>query len=365
MEYKDQHYVPQYYLKNFSDSGDKLQTFNLVIYQLKVKGIKNLFYEPYFWGQDSSKERSIEIEGSDWLKGREKSYNYLLKKITDKRSLAFLSVMEKLDLCEFLLFQYYRTIEGRNSVNEFVDNYSRNEIEPLAKERLKELNRIKGLGYSDDYIDSCKIKVTNFYETALRYAHAAQILITDLDMALLINNTSKNFVTSDEPIIFYNYIKADNIKMNKIQAKGLLIFCPLNTKMALVLYDSCLYNIPIDSDLVVQIDNASDIDSINKLQVAYGGSTIAFSESTDAIYVQQLDDELIKLNGKGYRNDKNFIKNQVYRLDLSFISMDMPYYKSIIDILNYITKYGQKPEILQCLNRDANLIEICQILMAK
>jgi hypothetical protein len=121
-------------------------------------------------------------------------------------------------------------------------------------------------------------------------ALANAILISDLKSILLINSTDQNFIFSDKPIIIYNKYFCDKRQylINGFASPGLQIFCPLNSKVMLVLYDDKFYNFGDRSTDKILIDKGSDIDSLNSLQFLNCYENIFFSDSDQGKSIQSL-----------------------------------------------------------------------------
>jgi len=91
--------------------------------------------------------------------------------------------------------------------------------------------------------------------------------IQDLEIKLLKNNSDIGFITSDNPIVFYNQlleeIKFEGAKTGIIH-RGLIILLPLSPLYCIILYDSKVYKIGSKKQTIVNVDY-SDINNINAL----------------------------------------------------------------------------------------------------
>src|SRR6266478_4102532 len=119
-EHKRQHYVPRYYLTNFSpDGGKSIGIFNLS--QRKVipsGGLYTQCYEDYFYGKDPKLEKALAtgIEGPNSL---------TLKQIIKDDKLPVSKTEDYAGLLVFMILQSARTLssneEGEELVREFGD----------------------------------------------------------------------------------------------------------------------------------------------------------------------------------------------------------------------------------------------------
>lgn len=117
-------------------------------------------------------------------------------------------------------------------------------------------------------------------------------LIADLYPVLIMNYSKVNFVTSDAPVVLYNYVKIKNHSLLGFQSPGLQIYCPLTEKVLLLLVDMDFYNIHLDSGSIVTIRDISDINELNKLQYLNCLHTVICSGGTDVNYLRNLHDSI-------------------------------------------------------------------------
>jgi hypothetical protein len=127
--------------------------------------------------------------------------------------------------------------------------------------------------------------------------------LADLVPTILVNKTEKDFIFSDNPVIFYNsfFNYADDLDMTYLFSPGLQIFTPLSTKIMLMLYDSKFYD-PKDISLfndvqglptgVISIMNEHDINALNTLQLLNCEKSIYFIDSNQSTYIEGLHSAL-------------------------------------------------------------------------
>jgi hypothetical protein len=126
--------------------------------------------------------------------------------------------------------------------------------------------------------------------------HSIQYL-SDLSEALLINETEKHFITSDSPVVFYNYKNAKDKHNHKQTQKnsttgfrcgGLIIFCPLTENLLFLLYDSVLYDAHLDTLNTIKVKRESDVDTLNKLQLLNCYEEIYYYDDHELDYIKGL-----------------------------------------------------------------------------
>jgi hypothetical protein len=135
----------------------------------------------------------------------------------------------------------------------------------------------------------------NSHFLPMSYSMMSVELIADLYPIILINETDEFFITSDNFICLYNYVKFKTYGTLGLQSPGLQIFCPLNEKIVLLLVDSEFYRLELDEEQngtgIVHVDKSSDITAINKLQILNCDQSIICSPKTEEKYLQKIHSE--------------------------------------------------------------------------
>ena len=195
---KRQHYVPQHYLKGFSQDRESFYRYNLETKESSQKSIKKSCQSSYFYGEELEKILQI----------FEKDQAPVLYKLINTQNLESLTSDDFYYLYLFLLLQYTRTKDSKILSNKMFENIVSKFIKPM----LKSNEELKKKGYTKEYIDSCKIQCPNFFKTEMQIAIEGVESISDLESILIINKTGKNFVSSDAPVVLYNYKKIVTIQ---------------------------------------------------------------------------------------------------------------------------------------------------------
>jgi hypothetical protein len=269
---KNQHYIPKFYLRNFSYHNNKKQigVYNLaneVFYQtasLKHQGSKNFFY-----GYDGKiEDRLSDIEGK---------LADIISKIIFTRDVPPKNTDEHYDLLLFVALTDVRnpiSIEGfKDSLNEMrrqiLDMHPQSDIDNLIP--------------NPNHNEVVEMHLANIY-------HILPIML-DLDYKILINNTITSFITSDLPIVKYNqYLeqKKWNFSKSGYGLTGLQIFIPLNKELMVVFFDKDIYKIGDKKKKYLNITSEKNIDDLNKLQFINCFGTIFFDDSVNENYIQRL-----------------------------------------------------------------------------
>lgn len=261
---KNQHYVPQFYLRNFSNDEKSLNLFNISNKKIIIgDSIRNQCSDDYFYGKDGIIENTFQ--------NIEKSSSELINKIILEKYIPHLKSQDHTVLQLFIVTLYSRTKFKYDEQNEIIDKTGKSTLEMHPEVDKKLLSEVV-------------VKFDYPLQFSLLNAFSGYHLAQDLDIHLLVNRSNISFITSDHPVVYYNKW-AENIKnfgAIGLASKGLLIFLPLSPETALLLYDSAIYKIGNKKDLISYIDKHEDIDNINLLQWLNSNDNIYYYNDSDS-----------------------------------------------------------------------------------
>jgi len=248
-EKKKQHYVPRFYLRNFSWASRKaINIFNIQGARNIISGnLANRCYEPYFYGDNLVIENAFcDFEG---LVAR-----FILDIISTNRAPKRFSE-EHHSLLLFVLLQYSRTKYAAEAHDELVDKLVKNFM-------------IQDGRFSEEYLRDVKITSKNPTAVPLKVAAESVPMALDLMMKVLLNRTDTNFVSSDNPVVLYNqYCEKLSIGSNTgLASQGLQIIYPLSPRHALLFYDSVIYKVGEKKNTFTLVVDGKDIEQFNDLQ---------------------------------------------------------------------------------------------------
>lgn len=260
---KNQHYIPKFYLKQFSVENNlkEISLFNTInnIYikraPIKTQGSKNFYY-----GVDGALENELsEIEGllAATLKGI--SENLI---IPPKDSEMYISLLA------FISITHLRnpiSIEGKKKSFQAV------------REKIIELS-------PETDIDKLIPNVSHDKALELSFGMVADIIqmLSDLDVKILINKTNIPFITSDNPIVKYNQFLEERKwhgSKTGFGLVGLQIFVPLNQSITLVFFDSSIYKVGNKKQTKIEMNRNDEIQQLNLLQYLNCIDTIYFNQN--------------------------------------------------------------------------------------
>ena len=275
-EYKNQHYVPQFYLRNFScDGGKSTALFNLKQNKTIPSGnIDKQCAEDYFYGIDSKLEKALDAAvetPSSKVIGKIISSEVLPKPFTEDRVVLF----------AFILFQHGRTLSASEEGTEFF----RKAIEPHIKRMALESGEL-----TEEEVNSVEIGLER--PANLTLLESAQMLppVLDLKIKLLVNQTIQDFITSDHPVAKINqyFLRAFDSGVTGWATKGLQVFLPLSPRHTLMMYDDRIYKVGARKSTVVAIANKSDINAMNMLQLMNAHQNVYFRDPKQGPQISKL-----------------------------------------------------------------------------
>jgi hypothetical protein len=244
---RNQHYVPRFYMKQFSNilnANTKKEKVLISFYQFKDGLLRDsvpttsVCSEDYFYDEDGKVEGMLAEKEGKWAS------------IIQQINLGVeLNSNDIHGIQEFTIYQLLRTKasleHSQNMASTMVTDVLYNEHPSLDKSVIR--------GLVEQTIEQ---KITS--DLALEMIPDILPTLDDLKFTVLENNTSVPFFTSDSPVIIVNPLGIRRAGLSNI---GTIVFFPLSrTKMA-VFYDSKLYG-----DIVSEIDDVECVHSFNKYQ---------------------------------------------------------------------------------------------------
>ena len=201
------------------------------------------------------------------------------------QTLSCLTVEKKQNLMNYLLFQNGRTEYARDSEEE-----TANALLDIYKPSFLTYAKKKGINISEEDLKNIRIKSNS--KTSLFVSMMSGPLLYDLKMVLLENKTKIDFVFSDNPVIFFNSFFNNKIPNGTtgIASTGLQIYFPLNSKLALFIFDPNFYD--VGKKEAVQIRSKLDIQRLNGLQILYCNNTLYFENIRMQEYLLSRYDQL-------------------------------------------------------------------------
>ena len=114
-------------------------------------------------------------------------------------------------------------------------------------------------------------------DTALSSGVSMLPYFLDLEPVFLQNKTSRSFITSDAPIVPFNpfFEQIDYLGNSGLGNCGLQVYCPLSSKLAVLLYDPDIYGFRDANHTIMRpIESTKDVRALNGLVVSHSYETI-------------------------------------------------------------------------------------------
>jgi hypothetical protein len=278
-EARRQHYVPQFYLRNFSISveGRSLGILNIKSGKFIERGsLRDQACRDFFYGKDGVIEKL--------LAKLEEVVAAVISKILLTKTLPPAESEGHLQLLIFVLFLHCRTLHAAEAMNELFDKTVKWDSSKSHPEMGKALRNIA-------------VELRNPISWTLSMMENGLPLAADLNCKLLINHTDVAFVTSDNPAVFYNQL-LETLKAfgscTGLACKGLEVFLPLSPTCALMYYDGNVYKVGDKKQRVLFLERTEDIHALNGLQYASAHANLYFDSSVGEQYVREVAGEAHK-----------------------------------------------------------------------
>ena len=219
---KNQHYVPQSYLRCFSVDNSFIGTFLIEDSRSFEKApIKGQAKKEWFYDRNNEVENSFsEIEGR-FLQNRQSIAEDPKAKLSrDQWEILY----------QDMIVQLMRTPNMANKVNSIIDADAHRIWKHDSNPTVKEL------------ADAFTAKMPNAIIDAMYVVCKHPYILLDLKWRLLINNTNLPFITSDNPVCLYNQF-AENRHNNLcgLALSGLQVFYPLTPQLGVFYFDGDIY----------------------------------------------------------------------------------------------------------------------------
>lgn len=272
-----QHYVPQFYFRNFA-RDERICTYNLDSEEgYQPTPISNICYERYFYG-------GAEIEED--LSRLESEMASTLHQIVDQRSLEPVKedAQARFYLDLFVTHTHSRTKSSREEASAFSQ-----EILEMVTEIGVEAGELEEDILEMVRNDELRLEGPDhqLYQLMSLYG---PIYFADLHRVLIWNDSSRNFIASDHPIVLDNSRFKDEIELNTTgySSAGLQVFCPLSNNLLMIYFDPYAYQVDANSEHMVIVRDETVIGDLNKLQQHNCLENCYYREESDSAWVDGL-----------------------------------------------------------------------------
>lgn len=327
-KHKKQHYVPQFYLRNFSDSSFFNMFFieqNLVRKNIPIKGQCQLHN---YYDREENKDWEIE------LSKMESKWASVFRNIINNADNSLDQNIE-LSLIQFSIVQHLRSTTARDSyINRSWslvrimyemehENSSEKDIENLRTIFLKD----------HDHIPANLLDMTNTLFP----------LVNDLAVKVINYQCDEKLISSDNPILVSNRIYRSVGFANA----GLILVFPISPEHLVVIYDKNIYKNTVNYSIS---NNKNEVRQLNKLQVINANNNVFgldeyFFKNTNIMLNSTINqrkthwESILNINTLGTKSQKlSLFENR--RLPMNVFSFSR------------LTKLGNKLKNINCIESD-------------
>jgi hypothetical protein len=270
-EKKSQHYVPQFYLRNFSIGEKCIGLFNLRSSKIVPQaGIKDQACGDYFYGRDLFLEnRLMKLEGE---------VSRIFRNIKERRLLPARGSHDQRTLCLYVMFQDSRTTASLAKQNEMTEKLGK----AMLSRSIKDPELLK-------HLPDLKIEVNHPFVTLFKQAITLEPIIRDLKLKVLHNVSRVPFVTSDHPIVMQNqfYPNFSDNRSRGLASEGLQILLPISAHYMLMFYDGSVYEAGSIASNFIRIPSDEQIGLLNGHQWIDAVQNVFFPEGADMANIER------------------------------------------------------------------------------
>lgn len=257
-ENKRHHFVPKFYLKRFSKDGKSIDIFNIPNQKLISGGkLKTQCFRDYLYGKEPDFEHNLaNLEGVAAT---------ILCRLGDTAFSPTQNSQEWFDLLLYIIVQHSRTVAAINDLDQMTDSLLKRFLSHEPKFAERDPSKFR-------------IRMKDSSQLAVSYGAMALPLATDLSLKILRSPKSNAFITSDNPIVYYNRLLEDDSLHSHcgIACKGLMIFAPISPQVTLLFYDKDVYNVGSSTERRLLVLRSDDVEQINGLQYVSADENVYF-----------------------------------------------------------------------------------------
>ncbi|MGE4572373.1 MAG: DUF4238 domain-containing protein [Candidatus Izemoplasmatales bacterium] len=325
MNKKRNHYVPKFYLRNFSSNNlisvlDIPQNIIHVDTPYSTHCRKN-----YLYGKDGIREDSLSLLEGQWAV----EIKNIVDGIFDFSKSAITSIKQ------FVMYQNLRTpIALDKTKNTFVQ-MTEKLLPIIAQSEGVIISSSEIVPLAQEIIDNQQME---FSEINFDMIDDLEKSIDDLGLMIIDNTGDYQFVSSDHPVVVNNFFQSN--EGFGADCFGIIYMIPISSSKYIVIFDKNMYPKLKDKSIVC-IDDDKIIQSLNIYQ--YYNSDYLFSENKESLERFQIvdSDDILKRNAliRKILHDKPFLNQDHVKLFVDKID-------SIDDLIpdpRVLLKYKREP----------------------
>lgn len=288
MEKVSNHYVPQFYLRNFS--ADKK---NVGLYVIKHKkyvqkvSIRRTACKDYLYGEDGKIE--------DMFMHIERQAARIIRGICESQSIPNKNSEDYHTLLIFILLCEARNIKAADSFNNLINV----QMKTILKMKMDH-GQLPDI--SPEFLEDAKISADIPNLLSIQTTANIYPILLDLKTCLIVNKTDRNFLTSDNPLVRYNlmYIKRGyRLRGYGFGNMGIQLFFPITPRLCICVFDDILYKLEgiVEKDNII-ITKGKYVDELNKLFYLNSYESIFFNDKSSESYIKRIVESNVHSNSE-------------------------------------------------------------------
>lgn len=246
------HYIPQFYLKNFSENNS-IGVYNFERQKFVDEApIRRVGGRDHLYGEDPKLE--------NWFQELEGHWSSIINEILHTERIP----QDSTKYTYLLMFLYLSDVRGAEVADKFHD-YKLQEGKNIAKI----LNAHGKIKVSEEFIDNLTLEIDRPNLVYIQGMPQLIRIISGLRPVLLINESECDFITSDRPVVKYNkwFLERNYTHPCGFGHMGAQCFVPLSTRICFCLYDDTVYENCYGKKDRIRIYQTETIIEFNRLAV--------------------------------------------------------------------------------------------------
>lgn len=277
MSKKDNHhFVPAFYLRNFSSDPGLPRTRK----SITLWNLKNLMYvEKASIRDQASLHKYYDPQIEDALGILENRISNIISDIL-KTTRPPGSSEDRVLLCVYIALQLLRTQATVTDFGSVIDD----SMKAITLKDPRIPSEIKKV------LPSYKIRLTNLPSLLVQHALHIAPLIFDLGIATVVNESKHGFFTSDNPVVIYNQLMESRgmaMISGGLANPGLQIFFPISPDILLVLSDNDMYSMSAINE-TARVEKIADVNRINGLQMIRAQENVYLSSIVGEYHISRM-----------------------------------------------------------------------------
>lgn len=244
------HYVPQFYLKNFS-GNNSIGRYNFGRKEFVDEvAIKDTAGRNFLYGKNSDLE--------DWFQNLEGIWATIIRNILLYEKFP----MDSVEYTYLIMFVYLSDVR----VAEIADEFKRTNLEE-GKNVARILADQGKIEISDEFIENLDVQIDRPNLPYIQGMKKIIPIISDLCPLIIVNESGLGFITSDVPVVKYNqwFLERGYRHPFGFGHMGCQCFVPLSAKICFCLFDDIVYKNQFGNKGRIRLYDEKDVEELNRL----------------------------------------------------------------------------------------------------